>query len=191
MRGETAESPSSSASIEYVCTDIDARGSGLLVLARTFGVPLLVGGWAAAWLSVSVGVLIMLCGPLVELWTRRHGFRTKLSLIVDNHRLEVSSSSGQLVAAVYLDELLDVELESREVQAVRDGGSSIPAMRIIEPHIEPPSLRSRIVLVTSSAMLRLATAYDHHAEAMSSMGKIRVFLRRHGWLPEDERPPSA
>ena len=30
-----------------------------------------------------------------------------------------------------------------------------------------------------------------HADSVEWLGKIRVFLRSHGWLPEDERTTSS
>jgi hypothetical protein len=69
-----------------------------------------------------------------------------------------------------------------------DGDGAIPAMRFIDAKVGPKVDTARIVLIGASGReVRLTEDYLSHMHATEWMGKIRVFLRKHGWLPEDER----
>ena len=67
-------------------------------------------------------------------------------------------------------------------------------MRFIDAKVGPKVDTARIVLVSASGrQVTLTQDYLAHMSATEWLGKIRVFLRKHGWLPEDERegPPSS
>ena len=47
--------------------------------------------------------------------------------------------------------------------------------------------QKRIVLVAKSGEVPLTEAYLANVDVTEWFGKTRVFLRKHGWLPESER----
>jgi hypothetical protein len=87
-----------------------------------------------------------------------------------------------------LSELANVTLELKTIQRVVDGPSAIPAVRFIHSTVAPELHIARIVLVaTGGREVRLTEEYLPHFDATDWLGKIRVFLRKQGWVPEDER----
>jgi hypothetical protein len=95
-------------------------------------------------------------------------------LRVDEGTLHVAHASKRV--EVRLDDLADVTLEYR----TRPGLLWTP----------PPTSTApvRIVLVdVEGSEARLTEDWVRHLNAAEWLGKIRAFLRTHGWVPEDER----
>jgi hypothetical protein len=87
-----------------------------------------------------------------------------------------------------LDELANVELDTKTIRQVEQGGSAIPAMRFADSRVGPELDRARILLVCDDeTRIPLSEIYGVHMQTSESFGKMRVFLRKHGWVPEDER----
>ena len=51
--------------------------------------------------------------------------------------------------------------------------------------------QKRIMLVGKTGSVPLTEAYLASVDVTEWFGKIRVFLRKHGWVPESEREPAA
>jgi hypothetical protein len=117
-------------------------------------------------------------------WKMRTGGQT-FQLDVGNGVLSVASSSVN--ETMRLAVLLAVELETKTIQRVQEGGSMIAAMRVIDAKVGDEVDTCRVVLRTEAQAIRLGEKYIAHMDAVENVGKIRVFLRKHGWLPEDER----
>jgi len=93
---------------------------------------------------------------------------------------------------VPLREIEAVELDTREIERVeREGG--VVGQLTGQTRVAPPSNESRIVLRLAEPHPPIALTDDRirHSEALEWMGKIRVFLRGQGWLPETEREEGA
>ena len=76
----------------------------------------------------------------------------------------------------------------KTIERLQDGSSPIPALRFANPTIAPPVDTARVVRVgTNGRRYPLTQAYLAHMDATESVGKIRVFLRKNGWLPASER----
>jgi hypothetical protein len=86
-----------------------------------------------------------------------------------------------------LTDLLAVELETKTIRRVHEGDSAIPVMRLLDARVGRDVDTCRVVLRTQHKTVRLGEQHIAHMDAVESVGKIRVFLRRNGWLPEDER----
>src|SRR5262249_20724692 len=92
-----------------------------------------------------------------------------------------------------LSDLANVSLDIKTIERVMDGDSAIPAMRFIDAKVGPKVDTGRIVLVgTNGREVRLTDDFLPHMHCTEWLGKVRAFLRKHGWLPEDEREtPSS
>ena len=113
--------------------------------------------------------------------------RSETRLCVEDGVLTVVFSGGSEPARFLLRDLIDVELETEEVDK---GHAQLgPDARIAVGFSSLPVDMSRIVLVVGEDREghRLSDAQIAHEVAMSWLGKIRLFLRAHGWVPEDER----
>ena len=160
--------------------DFAASAGRLRVLS--FGAKLLYTAFA---ISAIIG-LVGSTGVAVWWWKRAPKLAEKI-LRVRKGTLVVLGGERE-ETRFDLEELRDVVLESKTVQRIQEGGSAIPAMRFIDSQVAPDQDVSRIVLVGKDARRHaLADEYVVNMEATEWMGKIRVFLRKHGWIPHDER----
>ncbi len=60
-------------------------------------------------------------------------------------------------------------------------------MRFLDSRVAPEIENARIVVVGKRGEARLSEEYLAHMEASEWLGKVRVFSRKHGWVPRDER----
>lgn len=100
--------------------------------------------------------------------------------VVFSRRHDPTSARTFSLAAVR-----DVRLESRTIQRVTPG-SEPTGTQFIDTRVGPSVEISRIVVEGERphALFDEPIAYSL---AVDMLGKIRAFLRRHGWVPEDER----
>lgn len=91
-----------------------------------------------------------------------------------------------------LGSLHDVMLDTKVVRRILEGDSPVPVVRFLEGKPGPESSISRIQLVFEDGRtVALGEDYVPHLVATEWLGKVRVFLRHHGWVPRDERPATS
>jgi hypothetical protein len=167
---------------------------GLLVLYRLFALPVMLTT-AAGWIAGSAGAIAGLLGSAAAvLWTWRARKRVGGAVLcVEGDVLTVAIRDRHITyESLQLEDLADVTLNLKTIERVVDGDSAIPAMRLVSPKVGPRLDTAQIVLVdTSGREVLLAEDYLPHFEATDWLGRIRVFLRTNGWVPEDERETSA
>lgn len=158
-----------------------AAGAIAAVAAAAAGQPELAGGFVVA--------------SLIAGWTRRRrrrGAPDVAGLVLRVHAGElsiVSRDRGRVITTVRLAELRDVALDTKTIRKVEPGGGTIPALRHLETTVGPEIDTARIVFLPEPPRpaIRLTEAYLAHMDSVEQLGKIRSFLRAHGWIPEDER----
>jgi hypothetical protein len=166
------------------------RADGMIALFRHFSLPLLFAilvGWMAGQLA-GFAALAGAAGYSAWSWRKRKR-RGGAVLIVDRGVLDIEMRDKRVTRdSVRLSDLTNVTLDVKTIERVLEGGSAIPAMRVIDSKVGPKVDTARIVLVCASGdEVPLTTAYLPHMHATEWLGKIRTFLRKHGWVPEDER----
>ena len=82
---------------------------------------------------------------------------------------------------------LDVVLDTKTIRKVVDGDSMLPAVRFTNTKVGPEIDLGRIFLTNGHERYALIDDFLSHTHAIEWFGKIRVFLRLHGWVPPDER----
>jgi hypothetical protein len=88
-------------------------------------------------------------------------------------------------ARVALDTLREVEIEGKEARGRRHRGEAGPT---IPTTVSEYGGVSRIVLVSEGgARTPLTPNYETYSACTERFGKVRVFLRAHGWQPAGER----
>lgn len=121
----------------------------------------------------------------VGLYSRKARRATGLRLTVEDGTLH-AHHDGRLAAVVGLDALREVVVDSKGIQRVtfhQEVGAALPDTRV-GGQVDI----ARIALVCEDGQrLVLTETYAAYSECMEHFGKVRVFLRKHGWLPEDER----
>lgn len=153
----------------------DGGGSAMAPIA----VPVLVAGLLAKLVSLTAALVCLGAAIALAILRRkpRHG---RFVLRMHGEVLEVTrEDKGAPSVRIALTDLVDVTLD-REMRPAAGGrgGAAAERMRLsFERHApgEP-------VFVPEERVTPL--------EAQEWYGKVRVFLRKHGWVPEEERAPS-
>lgn len=177
----------------YRPSTTERRGMPMAIL-QLIAVPALAAT-ATAWLVGPNAALVALVVSAVGLglwWKRGPMAADARTLFVEDGILVVRGPRGHELRKMELGDLLQVELDTKTVEMVQEGGSAIPAVRMLESRVGPKLDRSRIVLaLADGSVLRLGDEYQSHTTALEWVGKMRVFLRKHGWVPNDERPSDS
>ncbi len=93
---------------------------------------------------------------------------------------------GAVVLQTPLAALQNVEVDSNEIKRVtyhQAVGDPMPSTRV-SGDVRVARIAARL---DDGRVARLTAAAGHYDEAMATFGKLRVFLRAHGWKPVDER----
>lgn len=154
--------------------------------------PLLV---AAAVAAVGLPLLAIPAFVAAVIATRvaRHRARTRpaATLSIEGSMLRVSGPDSKEMLLVPLEEVLDLELDTRSVEPVQEAPGPIPELMFVNATVGPAIDRSRIAVVTlRSGSLQLTEELGSHGDALEWRGKMRQFLRKHGWVPAREREPQ-
>jgi hypothetical protein len=156
---------------------------------QIFAFPLIVGVIASVVLTPTAGLVGIALTAAFMIWSFKRPSDAGLLLRIDGGELVVSArASAMTTTRMRLDDLADVVLETKTIQPLMDGTSAIPAMRFIEGRVGGDVDTARIALVGCEGdSVLLGATYLAHMEALEWFGKIRVFLRQHGWVPASEQ----
>ena len=163
-----------------------------LMLLQVFSIPIIVAAILWAFLPqiiAGLGSVAILAGTWT--WWKRSKSGGVALLRVEDEGLRVLTGNGKKELARFALKDLDVTLDTKTIQRVTDGDSAIPAMRFIDAKVGPEVDTSRVVLREGRREYPLTEAYVANMEASEWFGKVRVFLRKHGWVPLDEREPVS
>jgi hypothetical protein len=155
----------------------------------------LVGLWSAMGLAAAgLADLALPGGAVVCIATyvlrKREDARPLAHLRVEGARLRVALGDGSVLCDVALDELIDVALDTKAVEHIIENPGLNPVL-LVDAKVAAPVHVARIELVTTSGAVRFADTYFSHSDALEWKGKIRQFLRKHGWEPSTEREGAA
>jgi hypothetical protein len=192
-RTPDAKTPGQNAPTRLVYRHVDRaakQSMGGAALLQLTPLPLLVGAVAYRVFGEYVGPLLFAVAAFaMYVWWRRRTGALEFVLRVDRGALLVESQS--IHETIRLTDLQAVELETKTIQRVHEGDSLIPAMRLDNTKVGGDIDTCRVLLRTQSVRVRLGEQYIAHMDAVEGVGKIRVFLRKNGWIPEDERKEAA
>ena len=135
-------------------------------------VPVLAAGAIAKFISPTAGLFAL--GAAAVFWIARwKPRRGRYILRVAEATVEIARERGKdPPTRIPLADILDVTLERKTSQA---SGRPLERVRIALERKAP----AEPIYVPDSALTPI--------EAQEWMGKVRVFLRKHEWLPNDER----
>jgi hypothetical protein len=166
------------------------RADGMIALVRHFSLPVMAS-MPVAWLLGQMAGFAALAGAAgYSVWSwRSRKKRGGAVLRVQRDVLAVEIlGKHEFHDRLPIPDLADVVLDIKTIERVMEGASAIPAMRLIDPTVGPKVDTARIVLVGSAGReIPLTKDYLPHMHATEWLGKIRTFLRKHGWVPADER----
>jgi hypothetical protein len=100
-----------------------------------------------------------------------------------------SARATTTLLRVGIERIAHVGLDTKTIRRVQQGNAITPALRFIDLTVGPEFDVARIFFDVDgiAAPLHLTDAYLAHLESVEWLGKMRSFLRSHGWVPEDER----
>jgi len=162
---------------------------------RTFAQKVIAGGIVGEFLSLAghpgFGLVVFVAGGAwgAYSWTRARDI-VPTELIVENGSLLITGSPAAPPIRIALWRLRDVRLDTKEIQRVQgDPRFAVSAWGSPILRVAPPVDVSRIVfdLGKRSPPIELTEAYVSYSECVEWAGRIRTFLRSHGWVPQDER----
>lgn len=154
--------------------------------------PLFVGmGVAMLARSAPAGLVAALGTAGWKYWQRRRARSTPRAVLrVLRGRLHLSGAAFVQPVACDLNQLLDVYLDTKTIQRVQENAGAVPDLRFINATVGGEQDTARIALELEHETFLLTEERLSHTDANEWFGKIRRFLRRHGWVPEDERAPA-
>jgi hypothetical protein len=171
----------------YVANDASRRGSSVVAMFKVFSAPMIVVIVLSQVAGPNVAVVGMIASAIAAIWWWRRAPKLDgVVLRVERGELWVSTARRSMASRFPLEEV-DVELDTQTIQKVQEGGSAIPAMRFIDATVGPDLDVARIVVVGRGERLPLTDDSVPYMEATEWFAKIRVFLRKNGWFPRDER----
>jgi len=144
---------------------------------------------AAISQSAPVGLAAAVAAVVWSRWRhRRAKVLPRATFRVEGEQLELNGPAFGPPFVVDLKDLLDVYLDTKTIRRVQDGPSIIPAVSLLNRTVSGEQDTARIALELRNETFFLTQERSSHLDANEWFGKIRVFLRKHGWVPEDERP---
>ena len=211
IKDEVSRRERACAELVYVASDQE-RHIGPARVALQIGIAGTVGGAVAAASGLpEVGAGIILASAALGFWRWRRApdvagvlFRVEDGVLVVSVR-----GTNKVLARTRLQDLRNVSLDTKSIRKVEPGRDVVPAVQFINNQVGPEIDVARILLeirgngpATQSeaerrtlegeshprmSTIRLTEAFLAHTDSVEWVSKIRVFLRSHGWLPEDER----
>lgn len=138
--------------------------------------------------SLGLGALAFVACLAYVLWKRRR-LKTvpRAVFTVQGSALTLSGDGFRNPRTIELADLLEVYLDTKTIQRVQESPGPIPDLRFINATVSGEHDSSRIGLELEHETLFLTEERVSHTDANEWFSKIRRFLRKHGWVPEDER----
>jgi hypothetical protein len=183
---------------ELVYVAIDHEKGGIHVAwIQVVVLPIVLGIVVAVVSGIPWAGLVTIVGAALFAYRFRKSSVGRLgaTLRVAEGELRVSKRSTRTpFATIKLRDLTDVRLDTTTIERVQEGDSMVAAVRFTDTRVGPKVDQARIVLVGRKTKknperlrIELTDEYFAYMEATEWLGKIRVFLRKNGWVPADER----
>jgi len=188
--GNAPAAPEESGALDYFPeakrhTSSAAAWYGLIAPIFTFALVAGVTG-SAGW------GFLGFCAPVGWwYWQRRRAkVVPRATFRVLQGRLHLAGPAFPMPVTANLDELLDVYLDTETIQRVQERPGPVPELRFINATVGGELDTARVALEFQRETFFLTKERVSHLDSSEWSGKIRRFLRKHGWVPEDERKTS-
>lgn len=159
-----------------------------------------MAGWL--WLGAAGCVVVLVAAPQIGAWLLAGlaGFATyrwlqnrkpeRIVVTVRQRIVEVALPSG--VQQFELSRLRQIELDTKAI--AKAYADNVVGTAVVSLGVMPAIDVSRIVLVVDAddeddppQRLVLGSDFEGSSEVTLWLGKLRVFFRKNGWIPADER----
>jgi hypothetical protein len=173
----------------------DAEKTWMSGLAMTL-LPIGVAGALGAIVSPTAGAVGFLVAAAAAVAWRKHA-HDPMVLRVRAGALELGTQKkAKTSLTIPLRDLLNVRLDTKEVRRLQEGSHAIIGVRFDDTRAVASTEHARLELVRrEGSPIFLPDKHVAHMEASEWLAKVRVFLRKNGWVPADERdddePPES
>ena len=182
-----AQSETPPPELHYVAIDRSRRGNSATASFKLFALPILVGIAVLVVGTPELSLAAMIASAVGSVvWWRRAPTAGSVVLRVDDGVLRVLARGGRDALALGDDD------DARRLHGRPHGG--VDEAKVGDHRA--PLLHALFALAVelyvdvgerSAQRVPLTEERVPHMDAAEQYGKIRVFLRKHGWLPRDER----
>lgn len=159
------------------------------IYLRAYYAMLLVLGLLGAVALASPPLAAALGLALLVYWFVRRGPEkaTGFTLDVADGALTITRAGSEEAETVALSEVRDVEVERKNIQRVSYQQGAFDAVPTTELSGDLDVARIVVVYEGDRPRTRLTETYATGFVCMEHFGKVRSFLRKHGWKPVGER----
>lgn len=157
----------------------------------TVFLPPLLAGVGVGLLGAGELVVPTMLGTGLGLWVVRRRAKAKpvAVLHLEGRTLRAVGATGRAILEVQLEDLVDLTLDTKTIEMVQESSGPVPELMYVNSTVGPALDTSRIQLVTRRmGTVPLTDDFMPHSDSLEWRGKIRQFLRKHGWEPE--APPA-
>jgi len=154
--------------------------------------PVLVGGLVAfvGFPELALPAMVV-SGLALYLFRRRAKTLPAATLRVEAGTLRVFGPGGREIIATPLHDLVDITLDVKTISMVQESPGPVPELMYVNSTVGPELDTSRIQLVTRSGdPIPLTVDHMPHSDSLEWRGKMRQFLRKHDWKPEEPEKPK-
>jgi hypothetical protein len=156
--------------------------------------PSLLAGVGVGVLGAGELVVPTMLGTGLGLWVVRKRAKAKPAAVLHlaGHTLRAVGPTGREIMEVHLDDLVDLTLDTKTIEMVQESSGPVPELMYVNSTVGPALDTSRIQLVTRrTGTVPLTTDFMPHSDSLEWRGKMRQFLRKHGWEPDEPPPPKV
>ena len=122
---------------------------------------------------------------------RRAAQKPRAKFNFDGRTLHLSGPAFAKARSIDLEHILDVYLDTKTIQRLREAPYPIPMLRVMNQTVGGEQDVARIAIELADETLFLTDNRVSHVDANEWFSRIRRFLRQHGWVPIDERIAAA
>jgi hypothetical protein len=173
----------------YPVVDRERRRVTAIAAFQLAMFPLAVAALLSAFTTpaASFGGLVASAAFAFAWWRARRGGDGIVLRVEGDEVYLLAAGATKPWARFRLTDLSDVTLDTKTIHPMIEGSSPIPGLRFVNSQPLPEVDQKRIVLVAKSGEIPLTEAYLANVDVTEWFGKTRVFLRKHGWVPQSER----
>ena len=146
-------------------------GSGMAPIV----IPAIVAGFLAKYVNLSGAVVVLGLAIAFHVLRQKPDLGRFVLRVEERSLVVLRERSEDTIARVAIDDIVDVTLDKEMQASGARGGGTAERVHIALQRREP------------EAPLLIPDARITPIEGQEWQGKVRVFLRKHGWLPLDER----
>lgn len=172
----------------YPAADRGRPHGSTVAFFKLVSLPGLVGVALASAVSPAAGLFGLLGAGAFATW-RWHGPPHQAGAVLrmaGDQVVLLSRNGKQELARFRLDELTDVELDTKTIERVQEANGPVPGLPFMQNSVGPKIDTARIALVVRGEAIFLTEDYLTHFETLEWFNRIRLFFRKHGWAPADE-----